>query len=57
MGTEDINRYCKVEMVDGDFGFAGCPRVIRFKCEGTGLTSSIEEPRAELARSRSGSDT
>jgi len=47
----------KAEIVDGDFGFAGCLRVIRFKCEGMGLASSIEEPRAKLARSRSGSDT
>jgi len=40
----------KAEMVDRDFGFAGCPRVVPFKCEGTGLASSIEEPRAEVAR-------
>ena len=40
----------KAEMVDGDLGFAGCPRVVAFKCEGTGLASSIEKLRAEVAR-------
>jgi len=40
----------KAEMVDGDLGFADCPRVVALKCEGTGLASSIEEPRTEVAR-------
>jgi len=38
------------EMVDEDFGFAGCLRAVPFKCEGTGLARSIEELRAEVAR-------
>jgi len=40
----------KAEMVDGNLDFAGCPRVVAFKCEGTGLASSIEEPRVAVAR-------
>jgi len=40
----------KAEMVDGDLGVAGCLRVVAFKCEGTGLASSIKEPRVEVAR-------
>ena len=33
--------------MDGDIGFAGCPRVVPLR---TGFASSIEESRADIAR-------
>ena len=49
-GTEDISGCCKGGDGRRRSGVRGCPRVVAFKCEGTGLASNIEEPRVKVAR-------
>ena len=40
----------EAEIVSGDIGLTGCPRVVPFKCERTCFASSIEEPRVKIAK-------
>jgi hypothetical protein len=40
----------EAEIVDGDIGLAGRSRAVPFKCERMCFASSVEEPRADIAK-------